>query len=484
MSTWWDDFLTLLFKRGLLLKEQLADVIGRYLRVVKKVTIQASSFLAILLIALLVLAVSNVQIAWIYPTLLLLMAGALIVMIVVALPLLVLSEVTYGLLPQDLRDAVLSWLRRGGAILFCALFTAVFVSFFRLWQSPGKMLFALLILATLGTGAAIGWLKVPNALRQTVATKLVLLLIVVAIAARFPLVAELGNWVMAKGQTIVFGVTRPSPERWQPASADELRFVDEGTGEFLVWYHRDENSNFELYKSKGYHRLGTPLKLAETEAEFAAIRNWQLASDLERDMTHRAQEQEAARKQDEERIAAAKRADEREREAERLRLASYIVALPKARVNYIVFFVDSLGKSSSEVTSSVVNHLVSRRDISADGNVFADAFISQSGFDKVVAGNGAADLVALQLSDAADRLLLIHGSDTQSVPSGSVAGLRSYSIPMTVSLIDAKDGRKLREFVIRDVAGAGLSEAAAKAAFIERFAEALGGRKELLDGLR
>lgn len=513
MSTWWDDFLTLLFKRGLLLKEQLAEVIGRYLRVVKQVTIHASSFLVILLIALVVLAASNVQLAWIYPTLLLLMAGALIVMIVVALPLLVLSEVTYGLLPQVLRDGVLTWLRRGGAVLFCGLFTAVFVSFFRLWQSPGKMLFALLILATLGVGAAIGWLKLPNALRQSVATKLVVLLVVVAIAARFPLVAELGNWITAKGQAAVFGVTRPTPERWQPASVDELRFVDEGTGDFLVWYYRDENSNYELYKSKGYHRLGTPLKLAETEAEFTAIRRWQLASGLDREMAHRAEVKEAARrqederiatakradeerveaerraadltrKQEEERVAAAKRADERAREAERVRLASYVVALPNARVNYIVFFVDSLRKSSSEVTSNVVNRLVSRKDISAAGDVFADAFISQQGFDDFVAGKGAADLVAMRLGDAADRLLLIRGSDAQSGPSSSVAGLRSYSMLMTVSLIDARDGKKVREFAISDVTGAGLNEVAARAAFIERFAEALAARDELLEGLR
>ncbi|MEK6674827.1 MAG: hypothetical protein AABZ47_04135 [Planctomycetota bacterium] len=191
---------------------------------------------------------------------------------------------------------------------------------------------------------------------------------------------------------------------------------------------------------------------------------------------------ELVRRHEEERIAIAERVAERAREAERLRLASYVVAKPKTRVNYIVFFVDSADKPSSEITSVVVEHF-GRNGISAAGSVFSDAFISPQGFAAVITGKAAGDVVAMQLADVADRLLLITGGAVQSVPANSVPGVQTYSMPMTISLTGVDDGKKHREFVINDVTGAGLNEESARAAFVERFAEILAARMELRAGL-
>ena len=169
---------------------------------------------------------------------------------------------------------------------------------------------------------------------------------------------------------------------------------------------------------------------------------------------------------------------------ERLRLRSYVTALPKARVNFIVFFVDSEGKLSKEATSAAAQRLARREGVSAVGDVLSNAFASPRGFNAVVAGKGAADVVAMQLGDATDWLLLIRGTDERSAPSAIVSGLRTYSMRTTISLIDASNGSKLREFGINDVTGAGVNETAAKAAFIERFSEMLATRDELLTGLQ
>ena len=538
MSGWWDDFSTLLFKRAVLLKEQAAETVGRYLAFLRRATITLLKPLGVLLLVFLLCVALGIQAAWVYQTLLLLVAGVLLTIVFLALPLLVLVETAYNLLPESLQKTVRVWQRRGAAILFGALLAVALIKVFRLWQSPGTMFNALLILSVLWIGGYFGWLQVSGAWRTFLAAKLQLSLIFIVVMALFPgpagLVEELVGWAGERLETSVFRVTRPTPQRWQPASADELRFVDEGTGKFLVWYYRDKQGNYELFTSKGYDRSGKPLKLAQTEKEFTAIHEWQRARDQEREMARRAQEDEARRRviaDFEHRMARARgfieqRAfDGAEREVrdarntmvpsrallgdaevgrmdtaadqllstvklvraehhDRLRLRSYVTALPKARVNFIVFFVDFEGKLSQGATSAVAQRLARRESVSAVGDVLSDAFASPRGFDAVVAGKGGADVVAMQLGDAADRLLLIRGSDQRSAPSATVSGLRTYSMKITVSLIDARDGSKLREFAINDITGAGVNETAAKAACIERFAEILATRDELLTGLQ
>ncbi len=483
MNDWWDNYSTLLFKHAVLLKEQVTEQaqglinrVKRYLGFLKWMAPRLILSFIILVLFFVIFVTFGVQSQWLYQTLTLLMTGVLLVMIVFALPLLVLSEAVYEILPDGLKKGLRAWQRRGAAILFGGLLAVVLIRIFRLWQSPATMLTVLPILAVLWLGGYLGWLKTSDVWRRVIAIKLQIALIVIAVVSVLPgpagLVEELADWAGTRFEATVFGVTRPTPQRWNPTSVDELQFVDHGTGRYLVWYYRDKEGNYQLFKSKGYDDSGKPLKCAETEAEFTTIRDWQRVKDLGRENARRAQDEQVA-----------KRAVEQAREAERSRLASYVSSFPKARVNYIVFFVDSAGKPSSEVRSAVVDRLSRTKNITAAGNVFTDAFISPQGFDAVVAGKRAADLAAMRIGDAADRLLLIRGSDAKSVPSSSISGLQTYSMRMTISLIDARDGKKLSEFVINDVAGAGLTEVEARATFSERFADTLAARSELLAGL-
>jgi hypothetical protein len=438
--------------------------------------------------------------------------------------------------------------------------------------------------------------------------KLQVALLAIAVVAMFPgpasLLEELADWTGERIESAVRRITRPAPERWLPESADDLQFVDQGTGQFLVWYCRSEEGDYQLFKSRGFDSSGQPLKRAETQGEFAAIRAWQQGKDQEREQARRAQ-QDAARHQAteafNERLARAGNLiqqdefDEAEREAreadgvlaqsrpllgeeqfnklhktatdllahinavrrerarsqgihdfesrvtrtqalleandfdgaerevheaakilvrtrpfleeeqfsqmdttanrllsriqatrveqakaerERSRLASYIVAMPKERVNYIVFCVDSAGNPAGGMTSAIVDRL-SGKGMAAAGDVFAAAFSSPEGFDAAFDGKAAGDVVALRLGDVADRLLLMRADTPRSTPSKSVPGVITYSVSVTVSVIDAKVGKRLRDFVISDVAGAGLTEAAAKSTFIDRFAEALATREDL-----
>lgn len=395
--------------------------------------------------------------------------------------------------------------RRGGALLFGALFTLVLVSVFRLWQSPGKLVIATLLLATVGVGISIGWLKISDEWRQRLVLKLLCGLMVVAISARLPglarLTEELGDWAGERAEVVVYGLTRPTPERLDPLSADELRFVDTGTGHFLVWYYKDEQGSFQLFKSKGYDPSGGRLKLAKTDEEFTAIRNWQLVRDHERKLARVAEEQELAQRQEEERIAAAKRAEdqalkdeesrrlaadqaaEQARESERARLQSYVVSLPPRRVDYIICCAGPQGLLWREMTSAVVGQL-NIKHLAAAGDVFSEAFMCPSGFESFVKGTGGTDIKAMGLSDVTNRLLLVQGRDEKSSLSKAVPGLHTYSMRVTVALIDVKDGTRLEEFVIDDVSGAGVNQSAATSAFVDRFAEALVSRDETFRRLR
>jgi hypothetical protein len=500
MSTWWDDFRTLLFKAA----EQTQDIIARYLDFVKDAAIRLTRVLAALLLCFVLSIILGIQSAWLYQTVIVLMALVLIAMIVIALPLLVVSESAFAVLPAPVKESLRSWQRRGAAILFGALLMVVFIRVLRLWESPETMLTVLLIVSVLTLGGYFGWLQISDSWRRFVAVKLQMTLVVIALVSLFPgparLVGELVGWTEENLRSSVFRITRPSPEWWEPSSVDELRFADAGTGEFLIWYYKDDEGNYRLSTSKGYDDFGRPLKRAETEPEFISIRSWQRAKDEEREAIRRAQAEELARREEEERIAAAERAAElarqeeerriaeaeREaelaREAERKRLESYIAGRPETRVNYIVFFVDSWGRPSSEV-NSIVEEILSKSGVTAAGAVFSDAFISPKGFDAVAAGKGAVDVVAMRLGEMADRLLLIRGTDEQLAPSRTVAGLHTYSMRISFSLIDASNGQKVREFIIGDVTGAGVSEASAKSTFIERFADAFAQRAGMLSDI-
>lgn len=275
---------------------------------------------------------------------------------------------------------------------------------------------------------------------------------------------------------------RESPQRLDVLDPERIAFVDEVTGQSEVWYYASPAGEYELYDGQGFHRSGAALEAADSDEERQRITVYFRAEKSRLEEQRRAQEKEAARKREEERVAAEARAAEQAREAERLRLASYVAGLPRARVNYILFVVDAAGEPSSEVTSTLVEYLA-RRGISAAGSVFSDAFICPQGFDAAVSGRAPADIVAMRLGEIADRLLLIRGDSEASQPSDTVSGLQTYSMRMTVSVMDAGDGQKLSAFVLNEVTGAGMTETAAKSRFAERFADMLAARSELRAGL-
>jgi hypothetical protein len=153
MNGWWDDYLALTFKRGVLLKEQVKDVVYRYLEFVRRATITlASVFVALLLCFAAGLAV-DIHTAWVYQVLILLMAGILLILILIALPLLVLSHSLYEVLPEAIRKSFFVWRRRGSAILFGALLAVVLVRAFRLWESPDRMVTVGAIVSLLWVGS-------------------------------------------------------------------------------------------------------------------------------------------------------------------------------------------------------------------------------------------------------------------------------------------------------------------------------------------
>lgn len=546
MFQWWEDFLMRTFKGATLFARDADDrsqVVGRYLAFVKWATV-----LGILAVAV------CFSMGWVYPTLVVLAA-----MTVVYLPILCVFQAGYEALPTPLQRSLSAWLRRGGSLLLGALVIVVFVESFRLRESRE----ALLILAALGVGVATGWWSVSDRVRKFIGARLLFGLFAIAIAARFPIVSEAFAWAGQKATRFITGVMKPSPGRFVPSSTDELRgaLVDQGTGEFLVWYCQDENRDYEFYRAKGYDRFGRPLELADTQTEFDAMIAWQLDKDAEHAQELRRQEAELAQQHAEEnarqerqrreafdefaenrdaakdlllsedfdgaylalhradasirrhrdlldvhavfvamgelehirmdveaarlermQIEAAEEAAAIAREAERTRRASYLDVLPDRRVNYIVFAVGSAEGSLREVAAVTATRLSDTAVVSA-GYVFSEAFASPAGFDAFFSGRGSDDIVAMELGAVADRLLLIRAAEPVLRVSRASSKVQTYSRSMHAVVIDACDGRKLSEFVLRDISGAGVTESAAHSAFIERFAAAIAARAEVLTGL-
>lgn len=778
MNSWWDDFSTLLFKRAMLLQDQAGEALdravnaaGRYVVFLWQRTMQLSKIIGALMVVFLLCIVINVRVEWIYESLLILMGCGLLAIFVLATPVLFPAEIIYNALPDVVKRSIFTWQRRGAAILFGVMVAIIFIKSLRLYQSPGLMLNFMLILATIWLGGYFGWLQISASWRKMLGAKLMWGLAFLTFIALFPgpsrLVEELVHWGEERLETGVFQVTRPTPLRLQPVSADDMQFVDAGTGRFLVWYSVDAQGNYDLYQSKGYGQNGRPLQAADTEEKMAAIRAWQREQDRARAMARQeedkkrrlqtiaevnqildrarsslergeldqaerevneirgflsskhgvlattdsanvlheqssilatkiSQAQETMRQAEKDRqrnelitgceaaikralgfvegrdlekaehevvelraaivskqhlleenemnqmsaqvvsisarikqareamqqakdeqtraellagidrqlqgvrrllesqdidaaerevselrsVLAAKRsvlpdkdyndadgesiklavqirqtreamqqakdqqkrtelatrfdkriqharilvesndyvgAEREVREAraivapnpliigeaklsemmakadetmkhiatsraahdDRLRLQSYIIAMPKIKVNYVVFSVDSNGKASNEHDSVVLSRLNRMKSITAASGVFADAFVGPRGFEAVASGKAAQDVAAMKLGSVADRLLLIRIKDAKSAESTTVLGLRTYTANVIVSIIDAADGKRIHELAISDIVGAGVDERAARNTFLQRFVDALADRSEL-----
>jgi hypothetical protein len=502
MSSWVDDFSTLLFKRAVLAKDQASALVGRYLVFVKGAAIALSKPLAVCVVAFVVCAAFGVRAPWLYEILIFGIVGFLLALIVVALPLLILSQAVFDLLPQSLQNAARAWQRRGGVILFCGLAAIFVIRAFRLWQAPDRMLTVVGIVALLWFGGALGWLAVSDAWRRVLAAKLWITLIIIAIVTMLPgpagLVEELANFAGDRVQGAIHGITRPTPGRFIPASADDLRasFVDRGSGAFLLWYSKNERGDYSFYKSKGYDDLGSPLQQASTQAEFDAMVAWQRTKDIEMEAARHAEDakraqdleaariaevkraEEEARVKEAEQVAAAERAAKEAEAANQARLSSYVSGTLFEPVHYVVLVVDHLGKISEQLTTVVASQLIGSGTTAA-GGVFSEAFVCPEGLESVEAGEGVDDLAAMGIAGKTKRVLLIRAAAPTMSASNKISGVRTCAMRMTIAVIDAKSGAKLSQFAIGDVSGAGVTDDAACSAFAERFAEQLINRREI-----
>jgi len=266
-------------------------------------------------------------------------------------------------------------------------------------------------------------------------------------------------------------VDAPVPVKF-PTGKD-IPFADKH-GHSMISYAETPNGGFELFTARApglYTPDGRQLKLADSGTVRQQIRNWvdqENARVATQSAAKIAAEEEAARQLEQK---ALRNLETARIGAEKARRVSYIDTLPTNRVNYAICAAHEDGVLIPALSSRLV------KELRAKGKTASDIVLSQE-FAKealrpFMAGKGREDLEAMELSKCTDRLLLISVNNERLTDSQRFVNLRTASATMIVVGIDPTDGRKVQEYVINDVSGAGVNETTALAAFYERFAAAL-----------
>ncbi|MEI6702630.1 MAG: hypothetical protein WCL71_03725 [Deltaproteobacteria bacterium] len=263
----------------------------------------------------------------------------------------------------------------------------------------------------------------------------------------------------------------PIPVTYQ--SGRDIPFSDK-TGHSMIWYAETHNGGFELFtaKSEGlYTPDGRKLRPADSENVRQSIRNW-VDQETARSAAAKASRLAADEEANQRRTQAALQEQEAARiDSEKARRASYIDILPTTRVNYVVCAAHENGGLIPELSGLVVKGQKAVGKTASD-TVFSQEF-AKSALRPWMAGKGAKDLRAMEITKIADRLVLIEVKNERITESQRFANLRTASGTMTVTIIDPADGRKIDEYTIGDVSGAGVSDASAWAAFYERVVDEL-----------
>jgi len=493
VKQWLDDAGTLLFKRALLLKQQLEEVAIRYWHFARRATVWIGGPILAMVAVFFLCSLIGLKAEGVYYALILLIGFGLVALIVVWLPLLIPLEAIVDALPDGARTSIGRWPRRMAAVLFYALLAVVLIKLFKLYRDPGQMLMVALLLAVMWLGGFLGWMKVSPVWRRIIAAKMQVTLLVILLLALLPgpagLVQELVDWGGGKVEQAVYGVTRADARYWEPESAEQLQaaFVDQRSGRHQVWYTRLEDGGFKVSRAKGYDDFGEPLELADTKSEMESLLEWQRrkdrarkAAELQRQLEAERRAAEEAERQRQARLEAERKAAEEaerqrlarleaERQAEARRIASYIGAYPQEPAHYAVFAVDARGERVLELMSEITKSLHSIEGMKVTDQAFAAPFASEEGFERVVSGRGEDELGAMEVRKAADSLLLIRAGREEVGRSTQVSDVQTFSMPVTVTIISTSDGAIQHEYAVNDVTGAGVSEPAAKTAYIERL---------------
>jgi hypothetical protein len=310
-------------------------------------------------------------------------------------------------------------------------------------------------------------------------------------------------------------VDAPTPVTF--GSSKDIDFVSTKDGEVKIWYAERAGGGYDLFRCEGvgpyYAKDGRRLTKADNDTirlKIAASVNREAAEKA--DALRRAEQEEIARKAEEQKRAdreaadkadASRRAEQEQAEQNRLanerkveeqkradqrlaeqrkaaqvladkdRRAGYVLArsLP-GKVDFVVCAATAARVPMGTFAAAMVRHLKGRGK-SASSSVFSPAFVTSGAFDLFFGGRGGADLQDMPVSNMGNRLLLARVNVNSVKPGTSATGLYSASIVVAFSILSANDGSVVEAFELNAV-GPGTSDADATAAALDRILEQLG----------
>lgn len=467
------DYFALLFKYAELGRLEILSIIERYLQLLHKVfvylVIPCLSACALLILS----AMAGIESEWWYQALIIFTGVCAITMSIILFPILASIETILDILPDSVSRGLSTWLKRYAIIIFAVLGAIIAIRLFRLYENPSRMVTIGLLSLFLALGVYIGWLRVAKVWARAISVTIPVTVIAMIYITLFPgpsnLAGELVAWSGDRLESSVFEITRPQPERWEVENADDLRFVDEGTGKYLVWYYVDSEGNYVLYKAPGYGPLGDPLEAADEEKEILDIIAWKEQQDEIRRQQVLAEERAALRrKQEAERLAK-----EQARLTHIERIKGYITKKPAEPVDYIVFCIGDGGDPNTGVSAKLTTRLNAAPETTAVDGIFTNTFVASNGYERVVTGAAADDFAVLDFDESVEHLIFIKVQDSQIKRSETIDGLYSYTANADVQLINPSTGSVQKKFSMKDVVGAGVTDATAKGAFQDRLIEAI-----------
>lgn len=409
-------------------------------------------------------------------------------------PLTTVLELLHRTLPS-VYDALVSSLRLVVVAFFGILFLTLLFMVFPVRSNPGAIFIlgplAILVIAAVGIG--ITRVSPERFLGWPFKVGLVVIVMVSLFGLSMPdITARLGALPDAINESVV-----SAPQKATFASSREIDFVNSKNGKSRLWYVQNTDGAFDLYRADprgGFTQDGRKLKLADSVDARQKISAWvdaqaaarqaeaiRKAEELRLDEQQKAEiaKVEAARMAQTRRLEELHRADAAKVEAERSereRLAARRVELLGAgydgeKLPYLVVAESDKYQSLAPMALATAQAFTTSGR-KASGAVLMPAFVESRVADALTRGQTSEDFRMLNLGSIADRVLIAHRDPVVVKATTTVAGFRSTTVTVRFFVIDAANGRVLKQFEVAGTGVGGTDQASYDAA-LERLINTL-----------
>ncbi len=251
--------------------EVTLDQVWSYLRLLMRAGVVLGTAVVVEIILIVVLLSLGVKESGVYSLISVLIASEACIFLFLAYPFLFAATAARDRFPQVFLSAFVQPTKIIAALFFIGLMGGIFWAVTPIAENPLGALRVFAVLIAVGVGSYAGWVVLPLRIgKRLITVQLVAILGVAIFSFLFPGSARsLGRMLQQSDEVIP--IFFDSPRTIKVDKAENIEFVDVRTGEYKIWYYRNEPGQYELYDRRGYHRTGIPLERADTSEEIEDI---------------------------------------------------------------------------------------------------------------------------------------------------------------------------------------------------------------------